>query len=190
MKLPSPYILKLFIPLAFVVTVSMGLVYFVGQQNFRTNANDPQIQLAEDFAAQLTAGRTVDSINTSASIDMAKSLALFIFVYDDTGKIVAGSGKLNDQYPILPVSVLDHAKKAGENRITWQPQADVRVALVVIRYEGSHPGYVAVGRSLREVEQRVDRLGLEVLGVWFASLVGLFALIAGSDIFISRRFVQ
>jgi len=190
MKLPVPYILKLFIPLAFIMTVSAGLIYVVAQQNYRLNANDPQIQLAEDFAAQLTAGRTVDSINTSASIDMAKSLSLFIFVYDDAGKFVAGSGKLNGQYPVIPVGVLDYAKKVGENRITWQPQTDVRVALVVVRYEGSHSGYVAVGRSLREVEQRVSVLGWQVLGAWLASLVGLFVLIAGSEILISRRSVQ
>ena len=112
-------ITKLFIPLAFTLTIMVGLVYVAVQQNFRTNANDPQIQLAEDFANQLLAGRTVDSINTSISIDMVKSLALFIFVYDDAGNILAGSGKINGQYPALPAGVLDHAREDGENRITW-----------------------------------------------------------------------
>ncbi len=164
-----------------------GLVYVAVQQNFRTNANDPQIQLAEDFANQLSAGRTVDSINTSISVDMVKSLALFIFVYDDAGNILVGSGKINGQYPALPSGVLDHARKDGENRITWQPQEDVRIALVVVRYDGSQSGFVAVGRSLREVEQREFDLGLKIFGAWFIGLIGLAIILSGGEIIISRK---
>lgn len=187
MKLPVSYLLKLFLPLVFIMTITMGLVYVVEQQNFRMNANDPQIQLAEDFADQLSAGRTVASINTSNSVDMAKSLSLFIFIYDEAGNIVAGSGKLDGQYPTLPVGVLDYTKKAGQNRITWEPQSGLRFALVIIPYSGAQSGFVAVGRSLREVEQRVGTLAMQVLGAWFAGLVGLFILIIGGKIILSRH---
>lgn len=188
MKLSIPHIVKLFIPLAFVMTVSAGLVYLAVQQNFRMNANDPQIQLAEDFADQLSAGRTVDSITINASVDMAKSLSSFIFIYDDAGDIIKGSGKVDGQYPVLPPGVLDYTKRLGENRITWQPQPDVRAALVVVRYEGAQPGFVAVGRSLREVEQRVTTLGWQVLVAWLAGLVGLFLLIVGGEFILSRYY--
>lgn len=186
MKIITPRFVKFFIPSAFIMTMSMGLIYVVTQQNFRMSANDPQIQLAEDFADQLTAGRTVASVNPGPNIDMAKSLALFIFVYDDAGNIVISSGKLDGQNPALPDGVLDYTKKAGQDRITWEPQPGLRVALVIIRYEGANPGFVAVGRSLREVEQRVSRLGLEVLGAWLAGLAGLFILLVGSEIILSR----
>ena len=186
MKLPVSYLLKSFLPLVFIMTITMGLVYVVEQQNFRMNANDPQIQLAEDFADQLSAGRTVASINTSNTVDMAKSLSLFIFIYDEAGNVVVGSGKLNGQYPTLPAGVLDYAKKAGQNRITWEPQSGLRFALVIIPYSGAESGFVAVGRSLREVEQRVGRLGLEVLAGWLVGLIGLFSLFIGGNILLSR----
>lgn len=170
------------------MTMSAGLVYVTVQQNFRLNANDPQIQLAEDFAGQLSAGRPVTSINTSPSVDMAKSLSLFIFIYDDAGNLVTGSGKINDQFPTLPAGVLDYARKSGQNRITWEPQSNVREAMVIIHYDGAHPGFVAVGRSLREVEQREATLGWQVLIIWLASLIGLLILIIVGGIILARYF--
>ncbi len=169
------------------MTVSAGLVYIAVQQNFRMNANDPQVQIAEDFAAQLSAGQTLNPINPNLDVDMAQSLSPFVLVYDDAGQIITGSGKLNGQFPALPAGVLDSVKKAGEERITWQPQPDVRIALVIIRYNA---GYVAVGRSLREVEQRESMLGIQVLGAWLAGLVGLIILIAGGEFIFSRYFPQ
>lgn len=188
MKLPVPHLLKLFIPLAFIMTVSAGLVYVAVQQNYRLSADDPQIQLAEDFANQLSAGRTVASINAGPGIDMAKSLSLFIFVYDDAGNLITGSGKLNGQSPALPAGVLDHTKKVGQDRITWEPQAGIRVALVIFPYSGTQSGFVAVGRSLREVEQRETMLGWQVLVGWLTGLVGLIILLTGSEIVFSRYF--
>ncbi len=188
MKLPLLRIAKLFIPLAFIMTVSAGLIYVTVQQNFRENANDPQIQLTEDLVEQLSAGRTPESINTSAGVDMAKSLSLFLFIYDDVGKMVVGTGKIDNQYPTLPAGVLEYAKKAGGNRITWEPQPDLRFALVIIPYSGTQSGFVAIGRSLREVEQRIDMLGFQVLVAWLIGLVGLFGLIVGGKIIFSRYF--
>jgi len=176
MKFPTPRSVKSFVSLVFVMTLVLGLIYVVAQYNFRTNANDPQIQLAEDFASQLSSGRTVDSINTSNTVDMARSLSLFIFIYDDTGNVLAGTGKIDGELPILPVGVLDYTRGAGQDRITWQPQEEQRFALVVTRYDGPIQGFVAVGRSLREVEQRVSTLGWYILGAWLLGVIGLYGL--------------
>jgi len=186
MKLPLSHIAKLFIPLAFIMTVMAGLVYLTVQQNFRMNANDPQIQIAEDLATQLSAGAPVNPNSLTASIDISKSLSTFVLIYDDAGKIITGSGKLNGQFPTMPAGVLDYTRTVGEDRLSWQPQTDVRVALVVIKYNGPNPGFVAVGRSLREVEQREAMLGWQVLAGWLAGIVGLFVLLTGREIMFSK----
>lgn len=55
--------------------------------------------------------------------------------------------------------MLTCAAREGGNRVTWQPSPDVRIALVVVPVRG-HPDLVVLaGRSLREVEARVDRIG-------------------------------
>lgn len=190
MKIFLSNIMKLFVPLAFIMTVSAGMVYVAVQQNFRMNADDPQIQLAEDFSDQLSAGRTIASINVGPGIDIAKSLSPFIFIYDESGNILVGSGKIDNQYPTLPDGVLEHAKASGQNRITWEPQSGLRFATVIIPYSGTQSGFVVIGRSLREVEQRTDALGLQVLVAWIIGLVGLFGLMVGSKIILSRHSDQ
>jgi hypothetical protein len=178
---------KLFIPLAFAVTALAGLVYVAIQQNFRMNANDPQIQIAEDFAVQLGASQNLPVLNPNLMVDIATSLSPFVVIYDDAGKVLTGSGKLNGQYPALPPGVLDYVKKSGEDRLTWQPWPDVRAALVVTRFSGAHSGYVAVGRSLREVEKRISRLGWMVLAGWAATLAGLLVLLLAGEIIFPGR---
>lgn len=191
MKSAIPHLVKLFVPLAFIMTVMAGLVYVAVQQNFRMNANDPQIQIAEDLATQLSAGAPVGPNSLTTTVDISRSLSPYVLIYDNHGEVITGSGKLNDQFPSLPSGVFDNAKKVGENRITWQPQADVRGALVVVRYQSAQSsGYVAVGRSLREVEQRESMLGWQVLGAWLAGLIGLIILIIGSEFIFSGRSSQ
>ena len=154
-----------------IVTLFCGLVYASIQQNFRQNANDPQIQMAEDAAAKLEAGVSVASVIPSAAIDIAQSLSPFIMLFDDTGKPIASSGMLNGIIPPLPVGIFDTVRVNGEDRITWQPQANVRIALIVTKVTGTQSGFVAAGRSLREVEVGENQLTKEVLGAWAIAVV-------------------
>lgn len=95
------------LPLAVVTTALCRLVYLAVQQSLRWGANDPQIQMAEDAADTLSAGRTPESVLPAASIDVARSLAPFMIVYNDSGETLASSGLLHGQTPVLPAGVLD-----------------------------------------------------------------------------------
>ncbi len=154
-----------------IVTLFCGLVYASIQQNFRQNANDPQIQMAEDAAAKLEAGASVASAIPSATIDIGQSLSPFIMLFDDTGKPIAASGMLNGIIPPFPVGIFDTVRVNGEDRVTWQPQENVRIALVVTKVTGAQTGFVAAGRSLREMEKREDQLTKEVLGTWVIAVL-------------------
>jgi len=136
---------------AIIATFSCGLIYGVGQQVVRQSADDVQAQMAEDAASNLSSGLAPETI-IPERIDMAKSLAPFLIVYNKDQKVVASSGTINGQVPSLPSGVLDSAKD-GETHITWQPNQDVRDAIVVVSYSGKQSGYVLAGRSLREVEK-------------------------------------
>jgi hypothetical protein len=54
----------------------------------------------------------------------------------------------------LPRGVFDFAKNTGENVFTWQPESGVRVAVVLKSVQSPDYSFVAVGRSLLEVEKR------------------------------------
>ena len=162
-------IFRVWLPFAVVICAFSGLAYTTVQQSERQAANDPQIQMAEDTAAALNGGATVDSVIPKMQVEMSTSLAPFIVLYDNDGKPVAGSGLLNGQMPDYPKGALDTAKGTDENRVTWQPTATTRIASVVVPYNA---GFVMAGRNMREVEKRESQTEM------LAGLTGLLALIA------------
>jgi hypothetical protein len=171
--------LRVWLPLAAVLTVICGLVYIVAQQELRRGADDPQIQMAEDAAVALRAGQSAGALVPSAPVDMATSLAPYLIIFDTAGHAVAGSARLNGITPTLPSGVFTYVQQAGEERLSWQPQAGVRSAAVVTRVDGAAPGFVLAGRSLREVEDRIMALQQLVALGWLAGLAGLAVLCGG-----------
>lgn len=150
-----------------IITIITGLIYASTQQNYRSNANDPQIQIAHELRDRLQKKQPLVFDDT---IELEKSLSVFKETYDENGSPVQSTGFLNGKMPELPRGVFESAKKNGEDWITWQPQRNVRMALGVIRVNAMPVAYVAVGRSLREVEERVSRLTQMVFIAWILSV--------------------
>jgi hypothetical protein len=140
-----------------IVTIIAGLVYVNVQQAYRSNANDPQIQLAYEINANLKAGRSIEHLWPD-SIDIQSSLGIFAATYDEHAQPLRSSALLEGKIPQLPPGVFDFAKTRGEDRVTWQPRPGVRMAVIVVRGNFSPVGYVVTGRSLREVEIREQNL--------------------------------
>lgn len=173
------------IPLAIAVTGLCMLIYMVGQQNYRQGLNDPQIQLAEDVSAELGQGASPVSVMQQERVDIANSLKPWIAIYDQNGKPVASSGVLDDAFPVPPSGVFESAKKfsagcvgfgpfepedykgcnSAQNRVTWQPNSNVRQALVVV-YVPQKEEYVVAGRTMREVEKREAQLSFFIAIAW------------------------
>jgi hypothetical protein len=174
-------ILTKWLPLAVIVTMLCGFAYVIMQQNYRMNANDPQIQIAHDVILSIEGGNDPKSIGDLSKIDMAKSLSPFVIVYDKDKNLVANESSLNGESFLPPIGTLDSvgqkknyfffSQPSDENRFTWQPQKDVRIAAVIVKYDN---GYVLVGRNLKEVETRVTNLGIMTLIGWIATLVMSF----------------
>jgi hypothetical protein len=163
----------LWLPIAAVSTVFAGVVYATVQQSQRSSANDPQLQMAEDAAAQLSRGAAPENVAPGSPVDIARSLAPFTIVFDGDGTVRASTAELDSHTPVPPQGVLDTATANGIDTITWQPREGVRAAIVVVPYEGDGAsGTVLVGRSLRAVEQREDRTLLIAGLAWLAALVG------------------
>jgi hypothetical protein len=183
-------IFKNWLPIAVVVTALCGLVYVAVQQVLRQEANDPQIQIAEDAAAALAGGQTAQAVVPSNTIDVGQSLSPFVMVFDSTGKVIASSGQLHGQAPNLPAGVLDYVKQNGEDRLTWQPEAGVRIASVTVPYTGATSGYVLAGRSLREVEVRESQTEFYAGAVWVAALLGTLVAVAVGEFILGRSAPQ
>jgi hypothetical protein len=164
-------VVRHWLPLAVVILAMSGLIHLAVQQDLRLGGNEPQVQMAEDAAAAMASGESALAVVPPGKVDLASSLAPFMIVYDDAGNVQASSGILGNQTPALPGGVLDYTRSHSEDRITWQPPPGVRIAAVVTRFEGPKSGFVLAGRSLREVEKRIDLLTLQVGTALIAALV-------------------
>jgi hypothetical protein len=177
-------IIRIWLPFAVVISAFCLLAYATVQQALRQGLNDPQIQMAEDTAYALNNGATADSVITGTKVEMSRSLAPFIDIYDSNGKAMAGSGLLNGQLPDYPKGALDGAKQNGDNRVTWQPNADVRIASVVLPYNN---GFVMAGRNMREVEQRESQTEMFAGVTWILALIATFIMIAFGEFVLAEK---
>lgn len=175
MKLP---VIFTQLSIAAVITVVMGVLYMNVQQGYRTGANDPQIQLAEDISSSIKLGHSISPFLKDDTVDLSKSLSPFFILYDNDGKPIQSSALLNGKVPQLPAGVLDYVKVHDEDRITWQPQPGARLATVIKKTGSSPVAFVAVGRSLKEVEVRESNLRTTVAGGWIVCMliIGITAI--------------
>jgi hypothetical protein len=169
----------------FVITFTCSLAYLVAQQSLRLGANEIPAQLAMDTALKLQSGKNVATIMPAEKVDISKSLTPFVMVFDDQKKLLSSSGIMDGHDPSYPLGVLDHVAKAGEERVTWQPQTGLRFATVALKYD---KGYIVAARSLAETENLIDEIGKLVLLAWAAFLVFSLIGIAILNIFIKSVF--
>ena len=186
--------LALWLPILVATSGIFVFAYWGIQQEYRLSLNDPQVQIAEDGANALAAGAPPASLTRNApSVDIAASLAPWVAVYDASGVPLESTGVLGGAPPRLPAGVFDTSTwrgsaafgiplstPAGETRFTWQPEAGVRQAVVLVAVGNGK--FVAAGRSMREVENRVSVLTLGAALAWggteLGTLVAIITLLA------------
>jgi hypothetical protein len=88
-------IFKTWLPFAATITAFCALTYAAVQQSFRQNANDPQIQMAEDAVDAIGGGKGVETVMPADNVSVARSLAPFLIVYDRDGRVTASSVTLD-----------------------------------------------------------------------------------------------
>ena len=146
-----------------IITIIIGLIYCAVQQNYRSSANDPQVQIAQELRSDLQKGKLMPFDD---SVEMQTSLSVFEEACDKNGNPLLSTGYLNGKVPRLPKGVFEYAKANGEHWLTWQPQENVRMATGIVRVDVGPIAYLVVGRSLSEVEKRVSAMGKMIFMGW------------------------
>ena len=170
-------ILELWVPFAVTMTLVCGIIYIVAQQIYRQNANDPQVQMAENAVNAIHDGADPKSLISGHPVELSNSLSPYLIIYDGSQQPLVSDATLNGKMPVLPSGVLDFVKKNGENSITWQPRMGIRQALVIKKTQSAQLYYVVAGRSLRKVEERIRLLNDQIKLGWICSLTILFIVI-------------
>jgi hypothetical protein len=112
------------LPIAIGITFVFGILYILVNQIIRQGANDPQIQMAQDAAHDLSEGMPPREVIPAKNIDIRESLAPFMIVYDDAGRVLASSAELDGKTPVLPPGVFDYTREHVEDRIPGAPGID------------------------------------------------------------------
>ena len=158
------------LPLALVTSI-MAVIYGSVQQSYRTGANDPQIGLTQDIVNKLHKGVPLEKIISRDTVDIASSLSTFTALYDEGGKPIISTGFLDGKMIMLPLGVFNYLKDHDDDWITWQPRPGVRMAMIVKRSGSSSVSFVAVGRSLEQVELREHSLRVMIIWAWLICIV-------------------
>lgn len=153
-----------------LATVLALALYAIPQQVLRRGADDPQVEMADNLVGQLEQGITAGTAVPADKIEIAHSLSPFVIAFDDQGRPIASQAAINGQMPTLPKGTLDYVREHGEYRFTWRPSGATRIAAVVRRVHGDHPGFVLAGRSLREETLRQIAVKQMATLAWIAML--------------------
>lgn len=160
-----------------LITLLCGLIGIVVHQSYRQNANDPQIQIAEDIASAFQNNQFTDEIvkssfesfmPTKMQVNIGESLSPWIQIYNELGEVMESSAMTTDAQSVPHISkgIFDAVKKSGEDHVTWQPKKGIRQAIVVTKFSGLRSGYIVAGRSLKEIEKREWALSKIVMTAW------------------------
>jgi len=117
--------------------------------------------------------KSIDHFMSGDTIEISKSLAIFKVLYDANGQPLQATGLLDGGLPKMPKGVFDFAKSHGENVLSWQPRKEVRMAMVIKSVQSSGVAFVAVGRSLEEIEKREANLVNMIFMGWILCLAVL-----------------
>jgi hypothetical protein len=155
------------------------VVYGVGQQAARRAIDDVPRALLEQARDRLSAGVTPATAVGGPTVDPTTSGAPFVLVYDSDHTLVASTATIAGAVPNLPPGVLDDAVARGEDRVSWQPRADVRESVVATPWRSlSAQGVVVAGASLTATEDRSGALRDRVGVGWLLAELGLTAGVA------------
>lgn len=181
---------RMWVIIMLICTLVYGFVYVALHQYIRQSANDAQMEIVEEITPLLSTGN-IPHFNVAA--DLMTSLKTFVVIYNENGKPISSSAVLGGVVPTPPLGVFEYVRTHGSDRVTWQPQKDVRIAAVIGGFKVTTPaptsalrgtsttsiasssaptgGFVLVGKSLRQTEVHTALLTADVVAAWICSAI-------------------
>jgi hypothetical protein len=158
---------RLWLAIVGSVTLTLGAAYSMGQQSARLAANDAPASLAESSKKLLESGSDPSEVISKQQANLRTDNWPFTIVTDSSRHVLASSAVLDGKTPLPPAGVFDYTSAHGTDKITWQPDNNVRLAIYSTTYKsGSGSGYIISGQSLKQTEDRISRLTLIAFVAW------------------------
>ena len=152
------------------------------QQMLRRGADQPQIQMAKNYASQIVQGKQLEDVFPPIHVDIAGSLEPFAVYYNNQGEPVGSTGHLDQAVPAPPAGVFSYLRTHPVDNFTWQPRPGLRIAAVAFQVHGPRSGFILVGRSLKLVEEQESIFWRMAFSVW----IGLLAVLVVGALLLSH----
>jgi len=136
-------------------------------------------EVVEETKAQ--PANTVHRFNgprTELASDWLKGDDSFTVIYNERGEPVAGDITLHGSLPHPPIGIFEYLSTHKIDRVTWQPEPRIRVALVGQRLPNG--GFVLSGRSLLLIEAQAARFHNLMLVLWIFMMATAITLLTGT----------
>jgi hypothetical protein len=134
------------------------------QEVTRSSADDVPRAQAQRAADALSRGGAPPQVAPAAATDLATDLGPFLTLHGANGAVQATTAQLDGVMPQVPRAVLAQARAHRIDRVTWQPRAGVREAVIALAWHSTTAQKVVVaGNSLRPSEDRQAQLLLLML---------------------------
>jgi hypothetical protein len=165
--------------LAMFCSVVLLGVYVVDQQILRRGADELPGQIVAEVRGEMAHGAEAAAVLSGpkqevSSPEWLAGKSAFCAVYDADGKAVASDATLWGELPQPPHGIFNVIRDRGWDKVTWQPQPGIRVALTGMPLPNG--GYVLAGQSLIPGEARTARFSVLMRWVWLAMLAGCVAV--------------
>jgi hypothetical protein len=158
---------RLWLVIIGTATLTLGAAYSMVQQEARLSANDTPVSNAESAKKLLESGGDPSETLTKQKINLKTDDGQFIIVTDSSRHVIASSAELDGTTPLPPQGVFDYTSAHGSDIITWQPDKNVRLAIYTTTYKSnSGSGYIISGQSLRQTENKINRLTVIAFVAW------------------------
>jgi hypothetical protein len=165
-----------FLPFAVCITLLSGLIYFSSQQVIRLSANEMPSLSVDTALARISIGQQLNTILPNIPIELSKPFGFFFSAYNEQKVLTIAQTTVRSAPVSVPSGVLDYAKSHGKDRVTWQPETGIRLAIVVV-YEPRTNTYLVAGRDLTDYEHRIETLGLQILLGWGITIIATFVAV-------------
>jgi hypothetical protein len=109
------------------------------------------------------------TVELSSPTFLKRDNLVFAIFYDASGRALGGNATLHGALPQPPQGIFNVIRSQGEDKITWQPQPGIRLALfgLPMRYGG----FVLSGKSLIPSEARTARLDSILRWMWAVAML-------------------
>lgn len=161
---------RAWLALAGSISIVMVTAYTMVQQSTRLTANDLPLSTAQSIKNSLDHGSTPTDVVPSAKVDLRADTNVFTTIIDNSYHVLASSAQLDNKNPLPPTGVFEYSKAHGIDKVTFQPDAGVRLAIVVMPYGQGPDGYIMAGQSLKPAEDRVSTYNVLLIAGWIVAV--------------------